>query len=233
MKRLCFKYGRLRFEYELMRRERKTMGLTVRPDSSIVVKCPLEIEQKDVDAFLRRKWAWLNRQLNFFERGRKIRLVQEYVSGESFLYLGRQYMLKVKRGRVEGVKLNPGRILLFTNQSVRDGQHNRQMLSRWYRKRAVIIFAERLQVGADRFKLKQLPDLHIKKMNRRWGSYLRGKVILNPALIRASKDCIDYVIAHELCHTQHKRHDKPFYNSLDRMYPGWQKVKEKLELRFG
>lgn len=67
-------------------------------------------------------------------------------------------------------------------------------------------------------------------MKRRWGSFLsQDKVILNPKLIHASKDCIDYVIVHELCHLKYKDHNKKFWHLLDEKYPEWKKVKEKLE----
>ena len=68
-------------------------------------------------------------------------------------------------------------------------------------------------------------------MKRRWGSFLnQDKVFLNPKLIHTSKDCIDYVIVHELCHMKYKDHDKRFYNLLTHKYPKWQKTKERLEM---
>ena len=68
-------------------------------------------------------------------------------------------------------------------------------------------------------------------MRRRWGSILKQKkVLLNPKLIHASKDCIDYVITHELCHRKYKNHDKRFYKYLQEKYPRWEKVKDKLEI---
>ena len=67
-------------------------------------------------------------------------------------------------------------------------------------------------------------------MKRRWGSFVnKNKVILNPNLIHVPKDCIDYVIVHELCHARYKNHDKKFFNFLDEKYPKWEKAKEKLE----
>ena len=72
----------------------------------------------------------------------------------------------------------------------------------------------------------------IKKMEKRWGSFIRGKsIILNPLLIHASKDCIDYVITHELCHVKYRGHNKAFYRLLDAKYPHWEAIKEKLEER--
>jgi len=70
-------------------------------------------------------------------------------------------------------------------------------------------------------------------MPKRWGSYLgKNKIALNPLLIRASKDCLDYVIVHELCHMKYKNHNKEFFKLQESIIPNWKEVKEKLELRF-
>ena len=82
-----------------------------------------------------------------------------------------------------------------------------------------------------RFAYERMPELVVREMQRRWGSFLEGnKIILNPRLVHVPKDCIDYVITHELCHMEHKKHDKNFYKLLDEKCPGWKKVKDKLEI---
>ncbi|VAW45352.1 hypothetical protein MNBD_GAMMA03-1827 [hydrothermal vent metagenome] len=69
-------------------------------------------------------------------------------------------------------------------------------------------------------------------MNKRWGSFLGNKkIILNSKLIHASKDCIDYVIAHELCHVKYKNHNKRFFDFLKSKMPDWEKRKDRLEIR--
>ncbi|NMA20609.1 MAG: M48 family metallopeptidase, partial [Lentisphaerae bacterium] len=49
-------------------------------------------------------------------------------------------------------------------------------------------------------------------------------------LIRAPKECIDYVVTHELCHLQHRDHSPEFYKLLESTIPDWEKIKQKLEL---
>lgn len=75
------------------------------------------------------------------------------------------------------------------------------------------------------------PCLHIRKLKTRWGSLSpRGILTLNVDLIRAPGECIDYVIAHELCHLKHRDHGADFYRLLERMMPDWERRKLKLEL---
>jgi len=73
------------------------------------------------------------------------------------------------------------------------------------------------------------PKLSIKRMKTRWGSLSdKGTVTLNTDLIRAPKECIDYVVTHELCHLKYHDHSPEFYALLDSIIPGWKKVKDRL-----
>ncbi len=68
-------------------------------------------------------------------------------------------------------------------------------------------------------------------MRTRWGSLSdKGTVTLNIDLIRAPKECIDYVVTHELCHLKYPDHSPEFYKLLESVSPGWEKIKHKLEL---
>ncbi len=227
-----FVYGTFAYKYELIRENRKTLSLTVMPDMSLIVKCPLKADAERIEIFLKKKWFWLEKQLNFFRKFQKRVYKKEYVSGESFLYLGRQYQLIVKRAKEDRVSLQNGKLVFSTTESVSDGTHSRIYINAWYNRRSREIFKERYEEVFDKFDYDYRPRLEIKKMQKRWGSYTRGRsIILNPLLVHASKDCIDYVITHELCHIKHKNHDKNFYKLLNSKYPKWEKIKDKLELR--
>ena len=68
-------------------------------------------------------------------------------------------------------------------------------------------------------------------MRKRWGSLsANGMLTLNADLIRAPRECIDYVITHELSHLRYKNHGPEFYRFLDKVMPDWEKRKHKLEV---
>lgn len=229
-----FIYGDYQYEYVLVTQERKTLSLTVQPDMALIVKCPHKMSEDKIETFLRKKWSWMNKQLRFFEKFERSLYKKEYVSGESFIYLGRQYKLIVKRESEDRVSLTKGKLYVFTSQGVRNSKHNRNLIDQWYQQRVEKIFLERYSEMLNHFGHKDGPDLVIKKMDKRWGSFTNSnRILLNPRLIHASKDCIDYVIAHELCHLTHKNHNKDFWKLLNKKYPEWEKIKEKLELRCG
>lgn len=225
-----FKFGSFVYHYDLVQQDRKTLSLTVTPDLNIFVKCPHRADSERVDAFLRRKWFWLEKQLSFFRKYQRKTYQKEYLSGEGFLYLGKQYKLLVKRASEDGVSMTKGLLLVHTTRSVQDGRYTRRLVDEWYKNRIEQVFSDRYEEMKLKFDYKTMPRLAIREMQKRWGSFLDGDIIvLNPKLIHSSKDCIDYVIVHELCHMRYKNHDKNFYKFLKRKYPKWEKVKDKLE----
>lgn len=225
-----FIFGSFAYHYDLVIQDRKTLSLSVRPDLGITLKCPHGIENERVECFLRKKWFWLEKQLSFFKKYQRRTYQKEYVSGEGFLYLGKQYKLLVKRSNEDKVTMTKGLLMVNTTRSVLDGKYTKKLLGEWYDKKMNQIFHNRYKQIKLRFEYKAMPKLVIREMQKRWGSFLdKDKIILNPRLIHTSRDCIDYVIAHELCHMRHKNHDKNFYKLLKKQYPKWKKIKDKLE----
>ena len=102
----------------------------------------------------------------------------------------------------------------------------------WYKERAKVKFAEIAEPLIERFKKHKVEpkSIWLQEMNRRWGSCTpKGKIILNPELIKAPKACIEYVVIHELCHLIHKNHTKKFFELHAKEMPDWERWKNKLE----
>lgn len=226
-----FIFGSFIYHYDLVKQDRKTLSLTITPDLHIGVRCPHNADNERIELFLKRKWFWLEKQISFFGKYQRKHYKREYVSGESFRYLGRQYKLVVKRGTRDKVSLLGGVLLVYTTRGMENGSYTKRLISGWYDEKTDEIFRERFEDIKKKFKYEDVLDLKIRDMRRRWGSFVtKNKVILNPKLIYMSKDCIDYVITHELCHLQYKKHNKDFFKLLDKKLPKWKKTKEKLEM---
>lgn len=226
-----FIFGSFVYCYDLIVQDRKTLSLTVTPDMRICVKCPHNTAEERVEQFLKKKWFWLQKQLHFFGKHQRKAYVKEYVSGESFHYLGRQHQLIVKRGAEDKVSLLRGVLMVQTTKAVSDNKYVQKLVTKWFDQRRNYVFAERFEEMKKRFDYKHMPALSVRDMKKRWGSFAnKEKIILHPKLIHVSKDCIDYVIVHELCHMRFKNHDKKFFTFLEEKYPKWEKVKSKLEM---
>ncbi len=225
-------YGEFEYKYYLIRQERKTVRLAVYPNLKIVLYCPLGYTHEQIQRFMLRKARWLKQQLVELTKLRPSNSAKKYVSGESFLYLGRQYKLVVEpvaKLNEEGVKFEYGRIILSSTESER----NESLLENWYLDRAQQVFKQRYQLMLKKFDYEVVPELALRKMDKRWGSFLKQhKILLNPELIKACKECIDYVIIHELCHMKYPSHSSDYYRFLTMKCPNWKQIKIQLELRF-
>ncbi|WP_075831014.1 M48 family metallopeptidase, partial [Deinococcus marmoris] len=153
---------------------------------------------------------------------------RRYVSGEGWRYLGRQHRLRVLIGEVEGVRVTRGELLV----TVKRQERAETVVTRWMRQRAAAVLTERMQVCLERvapFSIQHDGAFQLRRMTTRWGSCTRGgRLIFNPLLVQAPKDCIDYVLIHELCHTRDFGHSSSYYALLGRILPGWKQLRSRL-----
>ena len=234
MEQRKFRYGKHTYDYILERSSRKTFSLVVFPNMKVALRVPLDASDSDIDSFLIKKWAWLEKQLNEFNRYKKNQIVKNYVSGESFYYLGRQYMLKVKKDSVEGISISPGIITLKTRIDLKNSERNKTIYEKWYLEKCESVFKKELLSAIKDYNINIIPKLKIREMKSRWGSYQKNNTInLNPKLLQAPRTAIRYVITHELCHINHKNHDQKFYALLESRIPDWKTTKNELEIKFG
>ena len=218
--------------YELFYTDRKTLGIKVYPDTSVKVFAPIDTDLPIIEQHLKVKRRWIEKQQRSFQSYLPATPPRQYIGGESFLYLGKQYMLKIEPSTAEEVKLYQGRLVVKTLNP--EATHIKKLLQQWYIARATILFNKLFEEQFYLFKRFGLekPVLQIKKMEKRWGSCTpQQKIILNPELIKAPVACINYVILHELCHLVHHNHSKAFYQLLENFMPDWQKYKQLLETK--
>ena len=225
-------YGKKAVTYSVTRRERTTLEISVYPDCSVEVVAPLDASDEAIEGRVKRRLRWITRQQRGFENFYPKPSPREYVSGESWLYQGRQYRLKVieKEGPTKVALRRP--ILAVETADPKDRNAVKHALGKWYRSRAKERLQARFEVCAEEVRAYgiETPLLHIQSMAKRWGSYSpSGRILLNPELIKAPTECIDYVILHELCHVKHRGHDKQFYRLLQRIVPDWLRLKSRLE----
>ncbi len=207
---------------------RKTLGITVKPDLSVLVKAPINTSIDIIKTKLHKKAPWIIKQQSFFLSFHPKTPARKFISGETHLYLGRQYRLKIIEGKEESVKLKKGFVEVHTSDKLRA----KQLVTDWYLKRARIRLDSIAESLIDKFKIYNVEpnSIVLRIMPTRWGSCTpKGKIILNPELIKAPKGCIEYVIVHELCHLIYHDHTKKFIELQTKQMPDWEKWKMKLE----
>ena len=224
-------YGTTCIAYSLEWAERKTLAITVHPDCSVRVRAPHGTEEGKIDRVLLKRAPWILRQQRFFSQFNPRRAPRQYVSGETHLYMGRQYRLRIRVSETECVKLAAGYISIFVHEPSHTA-HIQELLQDWYDTHSKQRIPERFNICLNLISAWKLPTptLQLKHMKRRWGNcHPDGTIILNYELIRAPRACIDYVILHELCHLRYPNHKPEFYRLLASILPDWQARKQRLE----
>lgn len=226
-------YGGNEIEFQIRRKDVKNINLTVKPNLEVLVSANDEVPLEYIKDFVYSKAKWIEKNLSYYEKTQSIdQGKKEYVNGESFKYLGRQYRLKVFQSSDEGVKYLRGFIHLYVDD-LKDFKKKEVLMEGWYEEKSRLIFKDSLHRMYDLVKAYEIdfPDLDIRKMSSRWGSCLpeKNKIILNSSLIKAPRDCIDYVTLHELIHFKYKNHDEDFYRLLNMIMPDWRAKKKKLD----
>ncbi|MBE2257323.1 MAG: M48 family metallopeptidase [Rhodobacteraceae bacterium] len=209
---------------------RRTLGIEVHPDLSVIVRAPSNCDPAIILARVEKRAPWISKQLTNFQRYSPRTPARQYVSGETHLYLGRQYRLKISAGETASVKMSRGHLKVALPGEA-DAEHVKELLHRWYLEHARQVFSEVLDEFLPRFKAQQAPRLIVRAMQSRWGSLSRaGTMTLNANLVRAPRVCIEYVVAHELCHVTHRDHNANFFRLLSGVMPDWEKRKQRLEM---
>lgn len=226
-------YGDREIKFEIIIKDVKNINLRVKPSGDVLVSANDDIPRKDIVKFVSSKAKWIERNINYYEKTKFIdQGEKDYVNGESFRYLGRQYRLKVFKSDENKVKYYRGYIHLYIDD-LKDFEKKEELIEKWYEARSKIIFKESLDKMYKLVKAYDIdyPQLDIRKMNSRWGSchLANKKIVLNASLIKAPKDCIDYVVLHELIHFKYKNHDNDFFKLLNILMPDWKDKKRILD----
>lgn len=229
---LSFFYGDERITFERVNRQKAGKALIkVHPDCRVQVSAMPDVPDAELVQAAKKRGRWIYEQLRTFRAQLEHVKPREYVSGESHYYLGRQYLLKVNAepSAVQSVKLFRGKLEVSVRE--RNVERIKSLLEGWYKEKAKEVFKSRLDaIMTQAIWIEEAPELRILTMQTQWGSCSpNGRITLNPLLVKAPRECIDYVILHELCHLVEHNHSERFYRLLSQVMPKWEKTKDKLD----
>jgi len=205
--------------------------IKVHPDCRVIAQAPSMASYDEIVYAVKKRARWVYRQLRYFEKQRANILPRHYISGESHFYLGRRHVLKVygnTRHRPE-VKLLRGVLQVKTRKE--NSEKTKSQLFEWYKERARDVFDRRLNIVLPKtLWVTEKPNIRLSAMRTQWGSCSpKGQLTINPNLVKAPTECIDYVLLHELCHIAEHNHSEQFYRLMRQVMPHWGNVKERLD----
>jgi len=94
----AIEFGTRKISYNLYQEHRKRMRIVVSPELTVDVFAPITASEDKIEAALMKKAAWIAGKLDVLERYHPLPASNNYISGETLVYLGRQYRLKVVHG---------------------------------------------------------------------------------------------------------------------------------------
>lgn len=224
-------WGRRELAFSLRRADVKRLRIAVHPDGRVAVSAPMQASDEAVIARVSRRGAWIVRQQERFIQWRPRTPPRQYVSGETHLFQGRQFRLRVLTEGAAGVTISGDRLIIRIAQGTTRAQV-RELLQRWYAQQARVLLRERYREQSVLWQRHKfvLPRLIVRALSNRWGSLTAaGNLILNSDLVRVSPRLVDYVIAHEMAHLAHPDHGADWQRLLTRLMPDWRLRKTELE----
>ncbi len=217
-------------EFKVVYSRRRTIGISVHPDSSVIVRVPHLTSMKTISRIVKEKYEWVVKHRDNYRTLDNNNLKRSYASGEIHLFRGQEKILKIEKSSPAYVRFLEDTIEIGTER-YDDQELIRKILYAGYKIQAQRHFPELMRkVLTDQQSYGFKPtSLIIRTMKRRWGSCSsKGVITLSTELIKLSDLYIEYVIIHELCHLRHHNHGPNFYHLLSQVFPEWKRVRKEL-----
>ena len=206
--------------------ERRSIGITVDRDGSLIVTAPRGCGEEDLSSFARQKRMWVYKKLAEKDLLLSLRPAKEIVSGEGFAYLGRSYRLLLADGQKDPVKLYRGRLVIGRNLAMCG--KGAPAIIEWYRRKGLHWLMSRVSPWAGRMGVSPTA-IDVRDLGYRWGSLGKGnRVNFHWATMQLSPTLVDYVIVHELAHVHEPHHTPSFWARVERAMPRFELAKADL-----
>lgn len=217
--------------FKVIYSRRRSIGISVLPDSSVIVRVPLRTPDKTINRIVTGKADWIIKHRENYRILEVKKIKRPYSDGASHLFRGRELLLKIAKSNKSSIKFDGSTIELGLLKSS-DPDAVKSLLYKGYKNEALILFPEMFTTllqkhGGQKFSPA---GLIIRTMKRRWGSCSsKGIITLSTELIKLPDIFIEYVIIHEMCHLRHHNHGPKFYELLSEVFPDWKPVRKELK----
>jgi predicted metal-dependent hydrolase len=221
--------------YKVVFSRRRSIGITIGPESGVIVRAPFRTSQKIIETLVLSKSRWIKKHLENHADQIRINQNREYTNGEFHFFGGREYPLRIVQSDKSYVKHYEGVIEIGVKVSD-ESDKVRLLLINWYKKTAAELFRKSLDEILNKYSHYNFSptSLTVRTMKGRWGSCnSKGRITLSTELIKIDEKYSEYVILHELCHLKYHDHSSAYYHLLSDVYPDWKSVRKELRRYVG
>ena len=207
---------------------RKTIEIVVERDASLTLKAPPNATVERAKKFAATKRSWVYRKLADKDALTGPSVTKQFVEGEGFAYLGRNYRLSLTtHPEVTGVRLEAGRFHLPATQA----RQGAALMRHWYTETGGHWLRHRIRPWAARLGEQQVA-VEVLDLGYRWGSARPTdgpqRINIHWATLQLPPSLIDYVLVHELAHLRETNHTPEFWATVARLMPGYQQQRAAL-----
>ncbi|HEY8892903.1 MAG TPA: SprT family zinc-dependent metalloprotease [Clostridium sp.] len=228
--KLSFKYGTTNIAFNVEYKNRKTMEIAVEAPNIITVTAPIGTSEERVVEKVKCKANWIIQQIYAYKHMHYVHINREFVNGESFMYLGRNYSLQIELDlNIKNTKVKLFRGKFIVTAPNKNEEDIRKAMEVWYRGRAKEMIGLKVKYYQRFFNI--VPTVvKVKEQKKRWASCTsKNELLFNWRCIMAKANALDYIIVHEMCHMYHKNHSKEFWELVASVMPDYEIRKEWLK----
>lgn len=201
---------------EVVRTKRKKTASIEIKDGLIRVLVPNSLTDKRVDTLLEQRASWINKKIRLQAEMPSYK-AKEYVNGETFTYLGRNYRLKLVNTDTTTTRLKNG----YLEVPAQGEKAIHASLTDWYTSHALAKLEEKTCRYAKTLSVEP-SSVTVKDYKSRWGSCsTSGDITYNWRIIMAPHRIVDYVVIHELCHLVEHNHSDKYWKQVESLVPDY------------
>ena len=211
--------------YKVKRSNRKTISILVERDGSVTIRAPKNMPDDDIKEVVKAKEYLIYKHLAEWEQLNSSKVDREFVNGQSYLYLGRNYRLRFIDKQDVPLKLKNGFFLLKKSEAENAEKH----FINFYKEKGLPRISE--IVESYQKKMGVSPNqVKVMELQNRWGSCSKNKNLnFHWKCVMAPLRTLEYIVVHELAHLIHMNHSSEFWNEVDKVFPQHQKEVEWLK----
>lgn len=214
-------------EYQLTRKKIKRIILRVLEDGSLQVNAPFFVSQNEIETFISSQSSWIEktRKKLLSQKKNKNPLQDHYSSGDTFSIFGKEITLQLRVSKASSIYLGKQFLYVFYQPE------EKEQITQIIRNYLLQLLKEALEFYLKNYSslLQLYPNqFQIKTMKSAWGIYhSKGNDIsFNSLLLSQTKEFIEYVVVHELCHIRYLNHQKEFWNLVATQIPNYREIRK-------
>lgn len=223
-------YGTKELEFKIEFKDRDTMSISVEPPNYILVVAPTGMPEEDIKGIVKSRGKWIVQKLFEFRNIEAKKVNREFVNGESFMYLGRNYSLQIHIDKAlqnnSKVKLFRGKFHVYVKE--KNEEIIKEAMEAWYREKTEEQVRKRIKYYKKFFE-KKPSDIKVKEQKKRWASCTsKNELLFNWRCGMAKATALDYIVVHEMCHMYYKNHSQEFWDLVASVMSDYESRKEWL-----